>query len=273
DHLKPVYVVYDCMDELSAFLFAPPALKRNETALLKWANIVFTGGNSLYRSKRHLHGNIYPFPSSIDKNHFRAARNFTLDPADQAGISGPRIGFFVVIDERLDIALLRQVATLRPEWNFILIGPVVKIDPAILPVKKNIHYLGPKNYADLPAYLGGWNIAMMPFAMNASTRFISPTKTPEYLAGGKPVIAPSIADVIEPYGDLGLVHIADTSEQFIQAAEEILQQGPSLRWLNKVDAFLKEMSWDDTVREMCSRIEHGIRTASFSPSQNIGSYV
>ena len=272
-HLQPSYVVYDCMDELSAFMNAPPALKLNEYALIERADIVFTGGNSLYRAKKQLHPNIYCFPSSIDKAHFHHARKPSGRPSDQDKIPGPRIGFFGVIDERLNISLLDEVAEKKPDWHLILVGPIVKIDPAILPKRPNIHYLGPKEYADLPRYLGGWDIAMIPFALNASTKFISPTKTPEYLAGGKPVISPSIADVIVPYGELGLVRIADTPDQFIAAAEDLLENGSPASWLSQVDAFLAGISWDNTVERMLSLIDQGIQAQPFFSQQNSRSHV
>jgi len=274
DHLQPVYTVYDCMDELSAFMFAPPALKENERNLLDKADIVFTGGHSLYQAKKNLHPNIHPFPSSIDKDHFHLARKPAKIPQDQYKIPRPRIGFYGVIDERLDIDLLSKLADLRPGWQFILAGPVVKIDPAILPRNPNIHYLGPKQYSELPCYLAGWDIAMMPFAMNDSTRFISPTKTPEYLAGGKPVISSPIADVVTPYADLGLVHIANSPGSFIDAAEQILEGSAYYSdWLEKVDAFLADLSWDRTVGEMETLIVSGIQNKNAKPIKNRKIYV
>jgi UDP-galactopyranose mutase len=261
------------MDELSAFLFAPEALKENEARLIDRADLVFTGGNSLYLAKKHLHKNIHCFPSSIDKDHFRTARGGRNEPLDQMGIGCPRIGFFGVIDERLDIDLLKEVAEARRDWQFVLVGPIVKIDPATLPQAPNIHYMGQKPYTELPAYLSGWDIAMMPFANNASTKFISPTKTPEYLAGGKPVIAPSIADVVHPYGELGLVAIADTARDFIQAAEGILRRGASEQWLQRVDCYLKDLSWDNTVAGMRALMEKGLRKKMISSIQKPASYV
>lgn len=250
DHLNPSLTVYDCMDELSAFKFAPPALKQMEQELLKKAEVVFTGGCSLYQAKKHQHRNIYAFPSSIDKRHFAAARNIQRDPADQAHIGGPRFGFYGVIDERFDIDLIDKVSERRPEWHFILIGPVVKIDPATLPRKANIHYLGSKNYSELPHYLGAWDIAMICFALNESTAFISPTKTPEYLAGGKPVISTPIRDVIDPYGIRSLVHIAANADEFISRAEDELAVKDKSAWLLRVDEFLADNSWDFTVKSM-----------------------
>ena len=178
-------VVYDCMDELSAFKNAPPMLKEKEMALLSTADLVFTGGASLYESKKPMNPGSHLFPSSIDKKHFGNARLDVTEPGDQQKISKPRIGFFGVIDERLDLELLAALADRKKDWSLIIIGPVVKIDPLKLPVRPNIHYLGSKPYNELPYYLAGWDVAMMPFAINESTKFISPTKTPEYLAGGK----------------------------------------------------------------------------------------
>jgi glycosyltransferase involved in cell wall biosynthesis len=255
DHLQPELVVYDCMDELAAFKFAPPALKHNEQVLLDKAHVVFTGGYSIYESKKNSHHNIYPFPSSIDKDHFGSARVTKKDPEDQAHIPHPRFGFFGVIDERLDIELVAQAADLRPDWQFVIIGPVVKIDPATLPRRSNIHYLGGKSYKELPQYLSGWDVALIPFAMNESTKFISPTKTPEYLAAGIPVISTPIKDVVSPYGDNKLVHIASTAEELVKSGDKILKSRRKKAWLSKVDAFLAGNSWDRTWSQMAKHIE------------------
>ncbi|HEU4471586.1 MAG TPA: glycosyltransferase [Flavisolibacter sp.] len=255
DHLTPELVVYDCMDELSAFKFAPPQLTILEKELFKKADIVFTGGQSIYESKKNQHHNIHAFPSSIDKHHFGAARTITTDPGDQQHIARPRFGFFGVVDERFDVELLDKVAAARPEWQFIILGPVVKIDPAVLPRYANVYYLGGKKYEELPSYLAGWDIALVLFAMNESTRFISPTKTPEYLAAGKPVISTPIRDVVSPYGDQKLVHIVSDAEEFIAAAEEELARKERTAWLDKVDEFLLYNSWDRTWSQMVRHIE------------------
>lgn len=255
EHLQPEFVVYDCMDELSAFKFAPPELTAREKQLLHMADVVFTGGHSIYEAKKDTHPNIHPFPSSIDKVHFGAARHMTVEPADQVAIPHPRFGFIGVIDERMDIELVAKVAAAKPEWNFVMIGPVVKIDPASLPQLSNIHYLGGKDYKELPAYISGWDIAMIPFALNESTKFISPTKTPEYLSAGKPVISTPIRDVVRPYGDNKLVHIASTPEEFIACAEKELKKRGRKTWLSKVDAFLAGNSWDRTWSQMVRHIE------------------
>lgn len=258
-HLNPIAVIYDCMDELSAFKGAPTALRERERELLKFADVVFTGGQSLYEAKRDQHPNIHAFPSSIDASHFAQARSFSEEPADQAGIPHPRLGFFGVIDERFDIELIRGVAEARLDWQLVLVGPVVKIDPADLPRLPNIHYLGSKNYKELPAYLAGWDVALLPFARNESTRFISPTKTPEYLAAGKPVVSTSIRDVIRPYGEKKLVRIADTVDDFVRAVEAALcESGNCQPWLLEVDSFLAQTSWDQTWMQMMKKIESAI---------------
>ena len=244
-HLQPHAVVYDCMDELSAFRGAPPALLHREAELLRRANVVFTGGQSLYEAKRDRHPSVHAFPSSVDVAHFATARRPIPDPADQAAIPHPRLGFFGVVDERMDLELLTAVADARPDWQLVIVGPVVKIDPANLPRRPNLHFLGGKLYTELPTYLANWDVALMPFARNESTRFISPTKTPEYLAAGKPVVSTSIRDVVRPYGDQGLVRIADTPEDFVRACEAALAEDRAT-WLPRVDSHLATMSWDNT---------------------------
>jgi glycosyltransferase involved in cell wall biosynthesis len=246
----PKLTVYDCMDELAAFKFAPPELKKREQELFQKADLVFTGGHTLYESKREQHPDAHPFPSSIDKDHFGQARGPLAEPADQAGIAHPRIGFFGVVDERLDIELLRQLSQSHPEWQFVIIGPVVKIDPATLPHTANVHYLGGKDYKELPAYLKGWDVATLLFADNESTKFISPTKTPEYLAAGNPVVSTPIRDVVRPYGDLNLVQIADNAADFGRAITKALTQRADADWQQRTDDYLATISWDQTWQQM-----------------------
>lgn len=279
---SPVAAIYDCMDELSAFKGAHSSLQKLEKQLFQHVDLVFTGGQTLYEAKRNQHPAVYPFPSSIDVAHFSQARTATTDPLDQASIPHPRLGFFGVIDERFDIELLNSIATSRPDWHFIMIGPVVKIDPDSLPQHPNIHYLGSKKYEVLPEYLAGWDVALLLFARNESTRFISPTKTPEYLAAGKPVISTSIRDVVRPYGELKLVHIADSATDFLLAAEEVLtDSGANDTWLAQVDKFLSGMSWDKTWAQMSLLLDEVIQanrsrnasTISVAPKQRAATTV
>ncbi|XXY14902.1 glycosyltransferase family 1 protein [Sorangium sp. So ce216] len=245
-HLVPAATVYDCMDELSAFAGAPPSLKQREAELLRRADLVLAGGASLYEAKRALHPSVHALPSSVDVAHFARARSAPrAEPADQAAIPRPRLGFFGVLDERMDLELIAAVAALRPAWQIVLVGPVVKIDPATLPRAPNIHVLGQKRYEELPAYLAGWDVALLPFARNEATRYISPTKTPEYLAGGKPVVSTSIRDVVQPYGELGLARIADAPRDFVAAVEAALAEDRGLL-LARGDDLLGRSSWDAT---------------------------
>jgi glycosyltransferase involved in cell wall biosynthesis len=265
-HLDADVTVFDAMDELSKFKFAPVKLLDLEQELIDRADIVFTGGSSLYEAKKGRHDNIHCFPSSVDRVHFLKARARQFDPADQEDLPKPRLGFFGVIDERFDIELLDKAAEMRPDWSFVMVGPVVKISQDDLPRRHNIHYLGPKTYAQLPGYLSGWDVALMPFAMNESTEFISPTKTPEYLAGGKPVVSTPIKDVVRHYGQLEGVKIASTPEQFVAACEEALELShhPESGWLAEADLMLSATSWDTTQARMAGLIADllGVRTGA-----------
>ena len=261
-HLTPVLTVYDCMDELAAFKFAPPKLRQLEQELFQKADLVYTGGQSLYEAKSLQHSDAHAFPSSIDKDHFGQARTNLPEPVDQAAIPHPRVGFFGVVDERLDIGLLGQLAAAHPEWQFVIIGPVVKIDVADLPRTANIHYLGGKDYKELPAYLRGWDVATLLFADNESTKFISPTKTPEYLAAGKPVVSTPIRDVVRPYGELNLVQIASSADEFGQAIATALHQTKDADWQQRTDAYLGTISWDLTWEKMVTLMQHKLRQKS-----------
>ena len=253
-HLEPEAIAYDCMDELSAFKGASSDLPALERELMGRADVVFTGGRSLYEAKRTQHPNIHPMPSSVDVAHFASALRVTEDPEDQRDLPRPRLGFFGVLDERLDTFLLEGMAAARPDWQFVMIGPIVKIDPRDLPRRPNIHYLGAKSYADLPRYIAGWDVALLLFARNAATRFISPTKTPEYLAAGRPVVSTSIHDVVQPYGERGLVYIADTVADMTRACC-IAMREPSAPRRARAEAFLRGTSWDHTWSRMAALLD------------------
>jgi UDP-galactopyranose mutase len=248
--LEPSLVVYDCMDELSAFLDAPPDLLEFERALLSAAALVFTGGPSLYRSKQSRHANVHCFPSSVEREHFGRARDSGIDHADQRHLPHPRLGFFGVIDERFDPEAIALMAQTHPEWQIVLVGPVVKIDPALLPRAANIHYLGQRTYAELPEFLAGWDVAMLPFAMNDATRYISPTKVLEYMAAEKPIVSTPVADVIEPYGDI--VHIGRRPQDFVLACERALDEATDARDSRtaRMRKVVDATSWDATADTM-----------------------
>ncbi len=258
DGLQPQAVVYDCMDELTAFLNAPPELKARETQLLTQANVVFTGGPSLYRAKRDKHANVHCFSSSVDVAHFASAE-VPADPEDQQGIPFPRLGYVGVIDERFDLGLLDAVSRARPDWQLVMVGPVVKIDPATLPQRANIHYLGGRQYADLPAYLSGWDVCLMPFARNASTKHISPTKVLEYMAADRAIVSTSIADVADIYSEI--VYLGDTPGEFLAACDRALHdpQKESESRRQKAMAVLASTSWEKTVSAMADLIDQAVR--------------
>jgi len=260
--LSPKAAIYDCMDELSLFRNAPPELTRNERKLFGLCDLVFTGGMSLFEAKRQQHDRVYPFPSSVDCRHFAQARSMEDSADDQKDIPHPRLGYAGVIDERIDMDLIRQMAEQRPEWQFVMIGPVVKIEADSLPRLPNIHWLGMKSYEDLPRYFAGWDVATMPFALNEATRYISPTKTPEYLAAGLPVVSTPIRDVVRQYGDLGLVRIASNADEFAIEAEKAMTYGMTMKWRERADAFLSTLSWDNTWESMNALIEEAIYAKS-----------
>jgi UDP-galactopyranose mutase len=258
--LEPIASVYDCMDELSEFLGAPPGLLERETELLRWVDLVFTGGPSLYHAKRQRHPNVHLFTSSVDRDHFAKGRRGNPEASDQAVIGTPRLGFFGVIDERIDLVLLDRLAQARPDWQIVMVGPVVKIDPATLPRHPNLHYLGMRSYDALPGYLAGWDVCLLPFAINRATRFISPTKTLEYMAADHPIVSTPIRDVAEPYRDI--VRIAADPDAFIAACQHALSEHVMERESRsqRMRAVLAMTSWNGTaagMEKLIAAVERG----------------
>jgi UDP-galactopyranose mutase len=254
EHLLPLATVYDCMEEVPAARSASDSMPELERALCRKADLLFTDGQSLYEEKRHVYPAVHSFPSAVDFPHFVQARMRSDDPPDQATIPHPRLGWFGVIDERVDLDLISGLAWRRPDWHIVLVGPIARISPAALPQAPNIHYLGNKPYSVLPRYLAGWDVAIMPFVRNQATRFLSPSKTPEYLAGGRPIVSTSIRDVVRPYGALGLVEIADSPKEFEEATKRLLAGDAQPRW-QSTDAFLEKVSWESTWRAMKILVE------------------
>lgn len=256
-HLQPDCIVYDCMDELANFRFAPPRLLDLESELFERADLVFTGGYSLFEAKRSRHSSAHPFPSSVDIAHFAKAR--ATPPSNDR----PTFGFYGVIDERFDIDLLAAVADARPDWRFVMVGPIVKIAPDELPKRENIAYPGSATYDQLPGWLSQWDVALMPFAINDATKFISPTKTPEYLAAGKPVVSTPVRDVIRHYGRLQGVKIAASADEFVAGCEQALAlAGTDGDWLAEVDQALSAMSWDRTQGRMAALVADAVEANS-----------
>ncbi len=258
DVIEPSLVVYDCMDELTMFLGAPPELAGLEAQLLRRSDLVFTGGRSLYEAKRRRHPRVSCFPSSVDAAHFGQARpggDVIAEPAEQAALARPRLGYFGVLDERLDLGVLEAIASAHPEWQIVMVGPTVKIDPATLPRRPNIHYMGQQSYDRLPAYLSGWDVCLLPFARNDATRFISPTKTLEYMAAERPIVGTPIADVVNAYSHI--VYVAESPDAFVAGCEQALAASPEERAARTAAAreVLARTSWDETVACMERLIE------------------
>jgi len=253
--LTPATICYDCMDELAAFRNSPKQLLQRETALLRIANVVFTGGPSLYRSKRHGNDNVHCLPSSVEAAHFARGQRADAALPELAALPSPRLGFYGVVDERFDAQLLTAVADLAPQWQWCVVGPVVKIDPASLPQRPNIHYFGQRPYEHLPGALAAWDVALLPFARNESTRFISPTKTLEYLAAGKPVVTTPIADVVELYGSV--VRVAEDAAAFVRECAAALAEDEDARAQRAAagHALVAQTSWDSVVAHMIAEIE------------------
>ncbi|MDB5473556.1 MAG: UDP-galactopyranose mutase [Devosia sp.] len=267
-HVDAAAVVYDCMDELANFKFAPAGLKELEAALMARADLVLTGGSSLFEARKHLHDNIHLFPSGVELDHFQTVRDGLQPAPDMASLPGKKLGFYGVIDERIDLALLQHLARMRPDWSIIMVGPLAKIGHEDLPKAANLHFVGPRPYAELPSCLAAWDVALMPFAINEATRFISPTKTPEYLAAGLPVVSTPIVDVVATYGDTDSVQIATTHDAFVAACDTALRMDTKAL-LPLVDQKLAAMSWDETFRRIAGLVNAAIESGArkiYTPS-------
>ncbi|MBA3416115.1 MAG: glycosyltransferase [Chloroflexia bacterium] len=254
-------VVYDAMDELAKFRFAPAALVERETRLMREADLVFTGGPSLYRARQGRHPAVHCFPSGVEAAHFAQATCAECRHPELTGTNRPTVGFYGVIDERIDFDLIAGVAAARPEWTLALVGPTAKVAPDDLPQAPNIRYFGLRPYAELPAFLACFDVAILPFARNEATQFISPTKTLEYLAGGKPIVSTPIVDVIDLYGEV--VAFAETPERFVAAIEGLLEEPSAVRRLRRerAQAVLARHDWDTIVGEMVALMDAALGRA------------
>jgi glycosyltransferase involved in cell wall biosynthesis len=248
-----VGVVYDCMDELSQFRFAHPDLPRRERLLLSNADVVFTGGHRLYESKRRYHANVHFFGCGVDVAHFSKARAAATEiPADIARLRAPLFGYFGVIDERIDYDLIAKLAAANPDASILMVGPVVKVDPTALPQGPNIHWLGQRDYAELPGYVKGFTTCLMPFALNEATEYINPTKTLEYMAAGKPIVSTAVADVVRNFTPV--VRVARTAEEFVAMARHVARD-PDQALIARGLAMAGAASWESIVAQMRKLIQ------------------
>lgn len=256
--LPSALTIYDSMSPTSA-----SGVRQLEAEMLARAGLVFTPGASSYEATRAKHSSVHVFPSSVDSQHFRRAQARRSDPSDQAWFARPRLGFYGTLDERIDFELLQRAADARPDWQFVLVGPIVGRDAGSLPQRPNLHYLGQKPYSSIPDYVSNWDVALLPYARNAAARFSSAIKVLEYITAGKPVVSTPVLDVVSPYGDLGVVRVVE-HHRFVSALDEALQQGapPDARR----EAFFPRASWAETWVDMSRLIEGALHARGVSPA-------
>ena len=266
--LAPSCIVYDGMDDLAGCRDAPPHWHDREQALLRQAALVFAPGPSLYDHWHAAHPNVHCIPSAVDVAHF-APRAPDPDDADtraaqqlQAALPRPRLGYFGVIDERVDLRLIDTLASEHPEWQLVMVGPVVQADPQMLPSRPNIHWLGRQPHARLPGLLADWDLCLVPFVQDRSARSLSPTKVLEYMAGEKPVVSTPVQDVVMLYGHA--VEIAEPGEAFVQACERVLAETGQARCRRAMEMLttVSRHSWDRSADSVHRLIEQALPTAA-----------
>jgi hypothetical protein len=252
-------IVYDCMDELSQFTGAPKALVQNEARLIEAADVVFTGGYELGDKKRKQHDNVHTFGCGVEVAHFGKAQDpNTPIPPDIDFMARPILGWFGVVDERVDYAMVGEMARMRPDWSFAMVGPVVKVDPNLLPHSPNLYWLGGRDYQQLPNYCAAFDVNMMCFAINAATQYINPTKGLEYMATGKPIVSTHVRDVVKQWSDI--VFLAKGAEQFVAQAQKALDKSNPEREqrVRKGLELANKCSWESTVQQMQDLIKQAI---------------
>jgi glycosyltransferase involved in cell wall biosynthesis len=257
-HFENRGVVYDCMDELSQFTGAPKALVNNEARLIEHADVVFTGGYNLGEKKKQQHDNVHIFGCGVEFSHFnKAADPNTSIPPDIDFMQRPILGWMGVVDERVDYAMVGEMARMRPDWSFAMVGPVVKVDPNHLPHSPNLYWLGGRDYQQLPSYVAAFDVNMMCFALNKATEFINPTKGLEYMATGKPIISSRVKDVVNQWSDIVL--LANGAEEFVKAADQALnRRGDVDQRVKKGLELAQQCSWESTVQKMQGLIAQAI---------------
>ncbi len=256
-HLGERAIVYDCMDELSLFRGAPPELVRRERELLAVADIVFAGGPKIAAAKRKLNPNCYCFGCGVDAKHFGGAKASSLAvPKDLAKLKSPRFGYIGVVDERIDYDLLAYLAD-HAGGSVVLIGPHTKVDPATFPRRQNLHWLGGRDYSELPAYAKGFDVCLMPFALNEATEFINPTKALEYMATGKPIVSTAIEDVVMQFSDV--IAIADNHQRFAEQCRAAVNN-PDGSAIERGLKLVRRNSWESIVRRLEQHVLEALAT-------------
>lgn len=241
-------IVYDCMDELSQFKGAPSALLQRERELLECADVVFCGGRKMRAKRLPLNSNCHFYGTGVDCDHFGRAltRDLAIDP-EVAGLGGPVLGYFGVVDERIDYDLLAKLADARSDWQVVMVGPAAKVNPAEFPQRRNLHWFGGRPYAQLPAITKGFSVALMPFALNAATEYINPTKALEYMAAGRPVISTALDEVKSNFATVA--RVAKSHEEFIAACGAEVDS-PSQSRVRRGIKLAQENTWEAIAAKM-----------------------
>ena len=246
-HLNERAIVYDCMDELSFFRGSPPEMVRRDRELLAVADVVFAGGPKICNAKSKLNANCFSFGCGVDAKHFARARDPKLPlPADVRQLPRPIYGYIGVVDERIDYDLLAALAD-RGNGSVVMVGPSTKVDPATFPQRANLHWLGRRDYSDLPAYAKSFQVCLMPFALNKATEFINPTKALEYMGAGKPIISTAVEDVIMQFSDV--VAIAQSHADFLAKVAHY-SVSPDHARIKRGLELVKRNSWESIVRRL-----------------------
>ncbi|HVE49429.1 MAG TPA: glycosyltransferase [Casimicrobiaceae bacterium] len=257
-------VVYDCMDELSKFRFAPKDLEQREVTLLSAADIVFAGGHRLSTRKSRQHPNVHFYGCGVDVDHYARSRDAaTALPADVAALPHPMLGYFGVVDERLDYSLIDELARAFAHGSIVIVGPLAKVDRENLPTHRNLHWLGQRTYQELPAYVKAFDACLMPFALNDATEYINPTKALEYMAAGKPVISTAVPDVIRNFAPVA--QVARSHAEFIALAARACA-APDAALLAAGLELAREATWESVVAAMRARMLEAVRARSAATS-------
>jgi glycosyltransferase involved in cell wall biosynthesis len=254
--MDEILTVYDCMDELSKFRGAPPEILEREAELIELADVLFTGGRKLFEAKSRFHDNCHFYGCGVDGDHFgKACRAETAIRPEIEKLRKPVLGYFGVVDERMDYELLAALADANPEWSVAMVGPVLKVEEASLPRRANLHWLGQQSYADLPAFCKGFDVCLMPFALNEATEFINPTKALEYMATGRPIVSTAVADVVRNFGSV--VKVANNSRQFISLCQQAIAQ-PDSAGIERGLAMARENSWESIVSQLENHVNEAL---------------
>ncbi len=250
--LTPKLIIFDCMDECCGYEGADTEVNESEKKLLEVTDLVFTGGRSLCNAKKLLHKNVHLFPDSIDYERFngntkQAKKNIIKKPA-------AKIGYFGVIDERLDLNLLDKIAANKPKWKFEIAGPIVENMHGKLPERKNITFTGDIRDEEIPSIIGEWDAAILPYSKNNSTENTAPSRLLVYFAANKNIVSTSINDIVHYFGENGMVRIADEPDDFVKALEAAIKYKPEAEWQKKVDSIIRKTTWEKTWNGMSKKI-------------------